>query len=88
VDYVERIGSKLTLDMARENKVEGEQHLRQVMDSVESQILGRLRKMDVREEILKRIEDRLKSRYDELFDNIKPNGTDPWRLGRWKGRCA
>jgi len=71
VDYVEKIGSKLTLDMARENKVEGEQHLRQVMDSVESQILGRLRKMDVREEILKRIEDRLNSRYDELFDNIK-----------------
>jgi hypothetical protein len=71
VDYVEKIGSKLTLDMARENKVEGEQHLRQVMDSVESEILARLRKMDVREEILKRIEDRLNSRYEELFDNIK-----------------
>jgi len=71
VDYVERIGSRLTLDTARENKVEGERHLRQVMDSVESEILARLRKMDVREEILKRIEERLKSRYDELFDQIK-----------------
>jgi hypothetical protein len=74
VDYVEKIGSKLTLDTARENKVEGEEHLRQVMESVESEILNRLRKMDVREEILKRIEDRLKSRYEELFDNIK----DKW----------
>ena len=71
VDYVEKIGSKLTLDMARENKVEGEQHLRQVMDGVESEILGRLRKMDVREEILKRIEDRLNSRYEEVFGKIK-----------------
>ena len=79
VGYVEKIGSKLTLDMARENKVEGEQHLRQVMDSVESEILGRLRKMDVREEILKRIEERLNSRYDELFDNIK---------GKWNTSLA
>jgi hypothetical protein len=75
VDYVEKIGSKLTLDTARENKVEGEQHLRQVMEGVESEILGRLRKMDVREEILRRIEARLNSRYEELFDNIK---------GKWK----
>ena len=71
VDYVEKIGSKLTLDTAREKKVEGEQHLRAVMDGVESEILARLRKMDVREEVLRRIEERLNSRYDELFDNIK-----------------
>jgi hypothetical protein len=79
VEYVERIGSRLTLDTARENKVEGERHLRQVMDSVESEILARLRKMDVREEILKRIEERLKSRYDELFDQIK---------GKWNRSLA
>jgi hypothetical protein len=79
VDYVEKIGSKVTLDTARENKVEGEQHLRQVMDSVESEILTRLRKMDVREEILKRIEQRLNSRYEELFDSIK---------GKWKRSLA
>jgi len=79
VDYVEKIGSKLTLDMARENKVEGEEHLRQVMDSVESEILNRLRKMDVREGILERIEHRLNRRYDELFENIK---------GKWKKSLA
>ncbi|HYQ61474.1 MAG TPA: hypothetical protein VEP29_10490, partial [Desulfatiglandales bacterium] len=79
VDYVEKIGSKLTLDMARENKVDGEQHLRQVMESIESEILARLRKMDVREEILKRIEDRLNRRYEELFDKIK---------GKWSRSLA
>jgi len=71
VEYVEKIGSMLTLDMAGKDKAKGEQHLKQVMDSVESQILGRLKKMDMNEEILKRIEDKLNSRYDELFDNIK-----------------
>lgn len=75
VDYVEKIGSKLTLDMARANKVEGEEHLRQVMEGVESEILSRLRKMDVREEILRRIEDRLNSRYEEVFEQIKGKWT-------------
>ena len=41
VEYVEKISSMLTLDTARKNRVDGESHLRQVMDSVESQILGR-----------------------------------------------
>lgn len=71
VEYVEKIGSMLTLDMAQKDKVQGEQHLRKVMEGVESQILGRFKKMDVKEEILKRIEEKLNSRYDELFDNIK-----------------
>jgi hypothetical protein len=79
VDYVEKIGSKLTLDTAREKKVDGEEHLRQVMDGVESEILVRLRKMDVREEILKRIEERLNSRYEELFENVK---------GKWNRSLA
>ncbi|MBN1626519.1 MAG: hypothetical protein JW944_08330 [Deltaproteobacteria bacterium] len=71
VEYVEKISSMLTLDMAKNNKVDGETHLRQVMDSVESQILGRLKKMDVKEDILQRIEEKLNKRYDELFDVIK-----------------
>lgn len=71
VDYVERIGSKLTLDIAREDNVEGEQHLRQVMNNVESQIVGRLKKMDVKDDVLTRIEERLNSRMDALFESIK-----------------
>ena len=71
VDYVEKIGSKLTLDQAKEDNVEGEQHLRQVMDDVESQIVGRLRNMDVKDDVLQRIEEKLNSRVDELFENLK-----------------
>ena len=74
VEYVEQIGSKLALDIAEKDNVEGEQHLRQVMDSVESQILGRLRNMDVKNDILDRLEEKLNSRIDELFKGLK----DEW----------
>ncbi len=71
VDYVEQLGSKLTLDTAKENNVEGEQHLRQVMGSVESQIIGQLRNMDVKNDILDRLEEKLYSRMDQLFEGLK-----------------
>jgi len=75
VEYVERIGSKLTLDIAKEDKVEGEQHLRQVMGGVESQIISRLRDMDVKNDVLDRLEERLTSRMDEIFESIKEKWT-------------
>ncbi|MBN1849283.1 MAG: hypothetical protein JW932_11935 [Deltaproteobacteria bacterium] len=71
VDYVEKIGSKLTLDIAKEENVEGEAHLQQVMNRVESQILGRLKKMDIKDEVVMRLEERLNGRMDELFETIK-----------------
>jgi hypothetical protein len=71
VDYVEKIGSKLTLDMAKDDQVEGEEHLRQVMNRVESQMLGRLKKMDIQDDVITRLEERLNSRMDALFDTIK-----------------
>jgi GGDEF domain-containing protein len=74
VDYVEKIGAKLTLDIAKDDQAEGEQHLRQVMNNVESQMLGRLKKMDIKDDVITRLEERLNSRMDELFDTIK----DKW----------
>jgi GGDEF domain-containing protein len=71
VDYVEKIGSKLTLDKAKEDNVEGEEHLQQVMNRVESQILGRLKKMDIKDDVIMRLEEKLNSRMDDLFETIK-----------------
>jgi len=71
VDYVEKIGSKLALNIAEEDNVEGEQHLRQVMGNVESQIVGRLRNMDVKSDIMDRLEEKLNRRMDELFESLK-----------------
>ncbi|OQX65529.1 MAG: hypothetical protein B5M55_03730 [Desulfococcus sp. 4484_242] len=72
VDYVERLGSKMAMDMAGED---GEEHLREVIGSIESQILGRLKNMDVHNDILDRLEKKLNSRIDEMFERLK----DEWR---------
>lgn len=75
VEYVEQIGSKLALDIAKEDNVKGEQHLRQVISGVESKILGRLRNMDVKNDILDRLEEKLNNRMDELFESLKDEWT-------------
>ncbi len=75
VEYVEQIGSKLALDTAKKENVEGDQHLRKVMDNVESQILGRLKKMDVNSDVIERLEEKLNSRVDKLFETFK----DQWK---------
>ncbi len=74
VDYVERIGSKMTLDIAREEDVENEEELRQVMGQVESQILNELKGMDVEDSIVAQVEERLKSRSTTSFEALK----DEW----------
>ncbi len=71
VDYVERLGSKLTLDIAEEDGVEGEEHLRKVMNNVESEIIGRLKSMDVKNDVLARLEQRLNNRMDEIYEKLK-----------------
>ena len=45
MNYVEQVGSKLAMDIAEKDKVEGEENLQKVVSSVESQIIGRLRNM-------------------------------------------
>ncbi len=71
VEYVERIGSKMTLDIAREEDVDDEEQLRQVMGQVESQILGELKGMGVEDNIVDQVEERLKSRSTTSFEALK-----------------
>lgn len=71
VEYVERIGSKMTLDTAREEDVEDEEQLRRVMGQVESQILSELKGMDVENGIVEQVEERLKSRTTTSFEDLK-----------------
>jgi molybdenum-dependent DNA-binding transcriptional regulator ModE/GGDEF domain-containing protein len=71
VDYIEKLGSKMTLDIAREDDLEGKQQLREVMTGVESQIVRHLKKMDMQDDVLNRLEERLNQRMDEILDNIR-----------------
>ena len=67
VNYVEQVGSKLALDIAEKDNVKGEENLQKVVSSVESEIIGRLRNMDVKDDVLDRLEEKLTGRMDELF---------------------
>ena len=71
VDYVEQLGSEATLDFSKEDAAKGEQHLRQVITDIETGIVGRLRNMDIKENVINRLEERLNDRVDEVFEKVK-----------------
>ena len=71
VDYVERLGSKLTTDMGKDGKAEGDQHLRQVLTSVESGIVARLKGMDFKDDLLERLEKRFNDQIDGILERAK-----------------
>lgn len=71
VDYVERLGVKLTTDDAQRDGEVGEQHLRRIISSLESSILGRLRKVDLKSDLLERLEERFNKRMDDILEKVK-----------------
>ena len=71
VDYIEQTGPEATLDIATDNGMEGEQHLRQVITDIESTLLGRLRKMDIEDDVLDRLEKKFNERMDEVLEKVK-----------------
>jgi hypothetical protein len=71
VNYVEQLGSKLTLDIAKKDGVEGEQHLRQVITGLESNIVSRLKGMDIKDDVLERLEERLNKRMDDILEKLR-----------------
>ena len=71
VDYVERLGSTLNLDMDKDDEVKGKQHLRRIIGNIESDIVGRLKNMNVKDDLIGRLEERLENRMDEILDKAK-----------------
>jgi len=71
VNYVERIGTKLSQDITKADPAAGEQHLRKVMNQIESQILNRLRNRDAKNDVLEKLEQGINKRIDEIFEKLK-----------------
>ncbi|MGD9368110.1 MAG: hypothetical protein PVH87_20585 [Desulfobacteraceae bacterium] len=65
VDYVE----KMTSEAAK--AADGEEHLKKVVSDVESTVLGQLAQMDVGEDVLARMEERINDRMDGILDRIR-----------------
>ncbi len=71
VDYVERMGADMSRDLASGDGVKDEDHLRSVITGVESKLVRQLREMDVQDDVLARIENKLNERLDSIVEGIK-----------------
>ena len=70
VDYVERISQQMAMDDTG-GKGEGNGHLKKVIKDVESGILKQLSQMNLKPEVLLRMEDRLNQRMDGILDKMR-----------------
>jgi len=71
VDYVERAGSEATQDMTRDEAPEGAQHFNNVMTEIKSNLIRNLGKMDIKDDVLTRLEERLNQRMNDLLDKMR-----------------
>lgn len=71
VEYLERLGTDISQEMTGQDDAGNEEHLRDVITGVESKLVRQLRDMDLQEDILVRIEDKLNSRLDAIVEDIK-----------------
>ncbi|HIC84862.1 MAG TPA: diguanylate cyclase, partial [Desulfobacterales bacterium] len=71
VEYIERLGAKMTLDMAKEEGLTGERHLKKVMNEVQTKILRHLEKKEMKDEVLVKLEEKLSQRMDEALERLR-----------------
>jgi hypothetical protein len=70
VDYVERVGSNIVIDAAKQKGEEGSDQLRKMVAMVESELMGRLKQKNIDADVLNKVEDRLKVRLDQCLERM------------------
>ena len=75
VDYIERIGSEIAMDTARKKGDGGGQHLQELISSIETALVDRLKNKDINTEVLHKVADRLNERMEECLDALKTQWT-------------
>ncbi|MGD9213304.1 MAG: hypothetical protein PVJ84_00760 [Desulfobacteraceae bacterium] len=68
VDYVEQMTSQAAKDT---DGAVGDEHLKSVISDVESTVLGQLAKLDVGQDVLLRMEERVNERMDSIVDKMR-----------------
>lgn len=71
VDYVEKIGQQIARDAKDTDSEKGEEHLKKVIGDVESTIIRQLGRMDLDNEVLLRIEERINNRMESMLDSMR-----------------
>jgi GGDEF domain-containing protein len=65
VDYVEKMSGEAA------KTADGEEHLKKAVSDIESTVLGQLAEMDVGEDVLARMEERINDRMDSILDKMR-----------------
>ncbi len=71
VDYIERIGSKIVLDTVNPGGDTNDNHIKKVIANVESDIVSRLDKKGIDDEVLEGVQKKLMARMEECFNKLK-----------------
>ena len=71
VDYMERIGSQMSQDLQKDKGEDGKGHLLQGMTKAKSTLIQHLGGMDIKDDVLMRLEERVNQRMDELLDKMR-----------------
>ena len=71
IEYIERLGTRLSEDFEDQESKEGEQHVRTVMSEIQSKILEKLKGREMHNDILARLEERINQRVDEMLDRLR-----------------
>jgi hypothetical protein len=71
VDYMEKIGSKISNDLQLDKGEKGKVQLQQYMTKVKSTLIRHVSGLDLKDDILMRLEERVNQRMDELLDQTR-----------------
>lgn len=70
-DYAERLGSELRSEIGKDGSAGDEEHLRKTLTSFEFDIFERLKGMNLKDDLLERLEDRFNDRVDGILEQVK-----------------
>jgi len=71
VNYVERVGSQFSQDLSEKKGEEGEKHIQRALVEVKSNLVQHLGNMDIKDDLLNRLEERVNQRMDDVFDKLR-----------------
>jgi GGDEF domain-containing protein len=75
VDYIERVGSQLALDVAEKHGEKGEAHLQQIMSNIESVLVKRLKTRNIDSDVLRNVAEKLNQCLDACMGQLKSQWT-------------
>ncbi|MGD9162410.1 MAG: hypothetical protein PVG39_28640, partial [Desulfobacteraceae bacterium] len=71
VNYVEQIGSKYSQDIKEKKREGSEKHIQQDLTEVKSNLVQHLGSLNIKDDLLGRLEERVNQRMDDIFNQLR-----------------